>query len=218
LHISSPVYQINREIRDREVRVVSETGEQLGVMPLKSALEIAVNRDLDLVKVQGNIVPPVCKLMDYGKFRFEQAKRDKEVKKNQKVSETKELWLSPSTGQHDFDTKLRTGRSFLQDGDRLKVTVKFKGREMAHQELGRNLLRKYSAACEDLAQVASESKMDGRRMSMLLAPKKTDATAKPVVSKEKSAEPGISDSTTSGATRATTVSGGAASGVSGGAN
>jgi translation initiation factor IF-3 len=151
--------------------VVSENGEQLGVMPIRSALDIAANRDLDLVKVQPNAAPPVCKLMDYGKFRFEQSKKEKEFKKNQHVTETKEIRLSPGIGTHDFDTKLKNGRSFLTEGDRLKVSVRFRGREMAHTDIGRELLKRFAAACEDIATVFAESKLDGRQMIMFLAPK-----------------------------------------------
>jgi len=140
-------------------------------MPTRAALEIAANRDLDLVKVQGNATPPVCKLMDFGKFRFEQSKKEKEFKKNSKVGETKELWLTPGTGEHDFETKLKIGRTFLVKGDKLKVTVKFKGRQMAHQDLGHNLLKKFADACADIAVVSDNGKMDNRRLSMLLMPK-----------------------------------------------
>jgi len=140
-------------------------------MPIRAALEIAANRDLDLVKVQANAVPPVCKLMDYGKFRFEQAKREKEVKKNQKITETKELRLSPGIGKHDFDTKLNNARGFLENGDRVKVGVRFRGREMAHTDLGSDLLKRFAAECEDLATVSAPAKLDGRQMIMILSPK-----------------------------------------------
>jgi translation initiation factor IF-3 len=153
------------------VRVITDSGEQLGVMPLRAALEIAANRDLDLVKVQANATPPVCKLMDYGKFKFEQSKRDKEVKKNQKITETKEIRLSPGIGQHDFDTKLKNARSFLDEGDRVKVGVRFRGREMAHTDLGSDLLKRFAAGCEDIAAVSAAAKLDGRQMIMILSPK-----------------------------------------------
>jgi translation initiation factor IF-3 len=140
-------------------------------MPIKAALEIAANRDLDLVKVQANAVPPVCKLMDYGKFRFEQRKKDKEIKKNQHIADTKEVQLSPSIGAHDFDTKLKAARSFLGDGDRVKVSIRFHGREMAHTDIGRELMLKFAVSCSDLATVTAEAKLDGRRMIMVISPK-----------------------------------------------
>ena len=170
-NISSISYQTNREIRDKEVRVVTESGEQLGVMPIRAAMDLAANRDLDLVKVQPNANPPVCKLMDYGKFKFEQSKKEKEIKKNQHVTETKEIRLSPGIGAHDYDTKLKNGRSFLEEGDRLKVNVRFRGREMAHTDIGRELLKKFAEACADVASVTSESKLDGRNMTMVLTPR-----------------------------------------------
>ncbi|MDR2530029.1 MAG: translation initiation factor IF-3 [Oscillospiraceae bacterium] len=177
IDISSIVYQINREIRDRDVRVVSETGEQLGVMPVRAALDIAQNRELDLVKVQPNASPPVCKLMDYGKFKFEQSKKEKEFKKNQHITETKEIRLSATIGSADFDRHVKTGRGFLADGNRLKLGIRFRGRQMAHTDIGRELLRKFAASCEDISTIASESKLDGRQMTMLLAPK-AQATVK----------------------------------------
>jgi translation initiation factor IF-3 len=130
--ISSTAHQINDEITDKEVRLIGDDGAQLGIMSAAAALEIATERDLDLVKISPNSVPPVCKIMDYGKYRFEQSKRDKETKKNQKVIEVKEIRMSPGIGLNDFNTKLKNGQKFLADGDRLKVTVRFRGREMTH--------------------------------------------------------------------------------------
>jgi len=144
-------HQINEEIRDAEVRLISETGEQLGIMSTEAAMDIAVERDLDLVKIAPNSKPPVCKLMDYGKYRFEQSKREKEAKKNQHVVEIKEIRMSPGIGDNDFNTKLRSGVKFLQDGDRLKVTVRFRGRQMAHTRLGEELLTRFAEGCAEVA-------------------------------------------------------------------
>ena len=137
-------YQINEEIRDREVRLIGENGEQLGIMSAAAAMDIAVQKDLDLVKIAPGSNPPVCKIMDYGKYRFEQSKREKEARKNQRIVEVKEIRMSPGIGDNDFLVKLRNGQKFLADGDRLKVTVRFRGREMAHTNIGEQLLRDFA--------------------------------------------------------------------------
>ncbi len=164
-------YQLNDEIRDKEVRVISETGEQLGIMSSEEALQIAEERDMDLVKIAPGSNPPVCKIMDYGKYRFEQSKREKEAKKNQHVIEVKEIRMSPSIGENDFNTKLKNGQKFLAGGDRLKVTVHFRGREMAHTNIGEQLLRDFAAKCADLANLDKQPKLEGRNMSIFLSPK-----------------------------------------------
>ncbi len=164
-------HQINEEIRDREVRLISGTGEQLGVMSAAAALAIAEENDLDLVKIAPGSNPPVCKLMDYGKYKFEQGKRDKEAKKNQRVIEIKEIRMSPSIGDNDFNVKLRNGQKFLNDGDRVKVTVRFRGREMAHTNLGEELLRRFAEQCADIASIDKNPKLEGRNMAMFLSPK-----------------------------------------------
>ena len=164
-------HQINEEIRDAEVRLISETGEQLGIMSTEAAMDIAVERDLDLVKIAPNSKPPVCKLMDYGKYRFEQSKREKEAKKNQHVVEIKEIRMSPGIGDNDFNTKLRSGVKFLQDGDRLKVTVRFRGRQMAHTRLGEELLTRFAEGCAEVATMDKNPKLEGRNMAMVLSPK-----------------------------------------------
>jgi len=164
-------HQINEDIRDKEVRLISETGEQLGVMPVERALEIAAERELDLVKIAPGSNPPVCKIMDYGKFRFEQSKREKEAKKNQHIMEIKEIRMSPSIGLNDFNVKLKNGQKFLRDGDRLKVTVRFRGREMAHTNLGEELLRNFAAQCTEFSTMDKNPKLEGRSMSMFLSPK-----------------------------------------------
>ena len=134
--IAHTAHQINEEIHDKEVRLISAQGEQLGIMPLAEALAKAGDADLDLVKISPNAVPPVCKLMDYGKYRFEQTKRDKEAKKNQRIVEIKEVRMSPGIDVNDFNVKVRNAQRFLSDGNRVKVAVRFRGREMAHTDIG----------------------------------------------------------------------------------
>ncbi|MEF9971026.1 MAG: translation initiation factor IF-3 [Oscillospiraceae bacterium] len=164
-------HQINEDIQDKEVRLISDSGEQLGVMTLQAAMDIAVEKDLDLVKIAPGSVPPVCKIMDYGKYRFEQAKRDKEAKKNQHIVEVKEIRMSPSIGENDFNVKLRNGMKFLTEGDRLKVTVRFRGREMAHTNLGEILLKDFAEKCAEVAVLDKNPKLEGRNMAMFLSPK-----------------------------------------------
>ena len=151
-------YLVNEEIRDREVRLIGEDGEQLGIMSAAAALNIAIEKDLDLVKIAPGSNPPVCKIMDYGKYRFEQSKREKEARKNQRVIEIKEIRMSPSIGENDFLVKLKNGQKFLTDGDRVKVTVRFRGREMAHTNIGEQLLRDFAAKCSELANLDKQPK------------------------------------------------------------
>jgi len=140
-------------------------------MPASQALEIAYEQDLDLVKIAPSSVPPVCKIMDYGKYRFEQAKREKEARKNQRIVEVKEIRMSPSIGLNDFKTKLKNAQRFLQDGDRLKVTVRFRGREMAHTNIGEELLKKFAEECSEFGTVEKNPKLEGRFMTMFISPK-----------------------------------------------
>jgi translation initiation factor IF-3 len=140
-------------------------------MSAAEALDIAAEQDLDLVKISPNATPPVCKIMDYGKYRFEQAKREKEAKKNQHVMEVKEIRMSPGIGLNDFNVKLKNGQKFLKDGDRVKVTVRFRGREMAHTEIGEELLNSFAEQCAEIATVDKKPKLDGRHMSMFMSPK-----------------------------------------------
>ena len=167
--ISKQGHQINEEIRDREVRLVSETGEQLGIMSARDALERAIEANLDLVKISPTANPPVCKLMDYGKYRFEQTKRDKEAKKNQRIVEIKEVRMSPGIDVNDFNVKVRNAQRFLADGNRVKVTVRFRGREMAHTDIGKRLLEKFAEDCAEVATMDKEPKLDGRHMTMFLS-------------------------------------------------
>ena len=171
LLIATTDHQLNEEIRDKEVRLISDTGEQLGIMSAQDALKLAEEQGLDLVKISPNAVPPVCKIMDYGKFRFEQTKREKEARKNQRVVEIKEVRMSPSIDVNDFNVKLRSAQKFLGEGNRVKVTVRFRGREMAHTDIGQNLLVKFAESCGECAVLDKEPKLEGRHMSIFLSPK-----------------------------------------------
>jgi translation initiation factor IF-3 len=169
--IANNAHQINEEIRDREVRLIDAEGGQLGVMSAAAAQALADEAGLDLVKISPTATPPVCKLMDYGKFRFEQAKREKEAKKNQHVVEIKEIRMSPGIDIGDFNTKLRNAQKFLSEGNRVKVTVRFRGREMAHTDIGKKLLLDFADQCAELANMDKEPKLEGRHMSLFLAAK-----------------------------------------------
>ena len=142
--IATTTHEINEQIRDPQVRLISEEGEQLGIVSAEEALRIATEAGYDLVKIAPNSVPPVCRIMDYGKFRFEQTKKEKEAKKNQRVIEIKEIRMSPGIDTNDFNTKLKNAQKFLGDGDRVKVSVRFRGREMAHTEIGADLLKDFA--------------------------------------------------------------------------
>lgn len=169
--ISSAVHQLNEEIRDSEIRLIGDDGEQLGIMSAAEALRIADEQGLDLVKISPQAVPPVCKLMNYGKFRFERSKREKEAKKNQHVVEIKEIRMSPSIDVGDFNTKLKNAQKFLDDGDRVKVSVRFRGREMAHTDIGKTLLVRFAELCAEKGTLDKEPKLEGRSMAMFLSPK-----------------------------------------------
>ena len=164
-------HQINEEIRDKELRVIGADGSQLGIMTSSDALALAEEKDLDLVKIAPNAVPPVCKIMDYGKYRFEQSKREKEAKKNQRVIEIKEIRLSPNIDVHDFDTKVGHARKFLSAGNKTKVSIRFRGREMTHTDLGLTIMAQFAEKCADIASVEKPAKLEGRQMLMFLAPK-----------------------------------------------
>ena len=169
--IANTGHQTNEEIRDKEVRLISDTGEQLGIVSSQEALRMAEEQGLDLVKISPIAVPPVCKLMDYGKYRFEQTKREKEARKNQRVVEIKEVRMSPSIDVNDFNVKLRNAQKFLSEGNRCKVTVRFRGREMAHTNIGQDLLMKFAEDCGEIAVVDKSPKLEGRHMSIFLSPK-----------------------------------------------
>jgi len=178
LPIANTAPQINEEIRDKEIRLISDSGEQLGIMTAQEALRMAEEQNLDLVKISPNAVPPVCKLMDYGKFRFEQTKREKEARKNQRVVEIKEVRMSPSIDVNDFNVKMRNAQKFLSEGNRCKVTVRFRGREMAHTDIGQDLLVKFAEGCSDVAVMDKAPKLEGRHMSIFLSPKPAKDTKK----------------------------------------
>lgn len=163
---------INDEIRDKEVRLVGPEGEQLGIVSSARALELADVKNLDLVKIAPQAKPPVCKIMDYGKHKFELAKREKENRKNQKVVAVKEVRLSSNIDEHDFNTKVKAGIKFLQNGDKVKVSVRFRGREITHSSLGRDMLMKFKDAIEEYGSVDKGIKMEGRNMAMFITPKK----------------------------------------------
>ncbi len=188
--IANAAHQINEEILDKEVRLIGDQGEQLGIMSVVEALRIATERELDLVKIAPGSTPPVCKIMDYGKFRFEQAKKEKEAKKNQRVIEIKEIRMSPGIDTNDFNTKLKNAQKFLNDGDRVKVSVRFRGREMAHTEIGAVLLKDFAALCAEIANMDKAPKLEGRNMSMFLSPKPQPTAKKPAKPKQpKTQEP-----------------------------
>ena len=173
MKIATVEHELNEEITDKEVRLIGEDGAQLGIMSGAEALKVAIEHELDLVKISPQAVPPVCRLMDYGKFRFEQAKREREASKNQHVIEVKEIRMSPGIGDNDFNTKLRNGSKFLQDGDRLKVTIRFRGREMAHTAIGEELLNRFADSLKEVAVLDKAPKLEGRNMSIFLSPKPT---------------------------------------------
>ena len=169
--ISKQVHELNEDIRDKEIRLIGGNGEQLGIMSPAEALRIAEEEDLDLVKISPQAVPPVCKLMNYGKFRFEQSKREKEARKNQHQVEIKEIRMSPGIDTGDINTKLKSARKFIADGNRVKVSVRFRGREMAHTDIGKELLNQFAEQCADVASLERNARLEGRMMSIFLAPK-----------------------------------------------
>ncbi len=173
LPIANKELQINEQIRDSEVRVIGAGGEQVGIMSARDAQKLADDSNLDLVKISPNATPPVCRIMDYGKYRFEQAKREKEARKNQRVVETKEIRLGLNTDVADFNTKQRQAAKFLQGGDKVKVSIRFRGREMGHPEIGREMMDRFAEACAEIAVVEKAAKLEGRNMLMFLAPKPT---------------------------------------------
>ncbi len=163
--------RINRDIRNREVQLIDAEGENHGVTETFVAIKMAEDAGLDLVEVAPNAEPPVCKIMDYGKFRFAEQKKAAEARKKQKTVEVKEIKLRPGIDKHDFDVKMRHAREFFEEGDKVKVTLRFRGREMAHQELGIRVLEKVKAEMLDVAKIEMEPSMEGRQVMMILAPK-----------------------------------------------
>ena len=169
--ISIKDLQINEEIRDKELRVIGVDGEQLGIMSLDDAQRVAIDHNLDLVKIVPQAKPPVAKVMDYGKYRFEQAKKEKEAKKNQKVIEIKEIRLSVNIDKHDFDTKLQNAIKFLKQGNKVKVTIRFRGRQMAHANFGYDAMERFAKGCEEFGSIEKQPKLEGRSMIMFIAAK-----------------------------------------------
>ena len=163
---------INEEIRDKEVRLIDADGTQLGIVSLREAMAVAQEKNLDLVKIAPQSKPPVCKVMDYGKYRLDQIKKEKEARKNQKIMEIKEVRLSPNIDDHDLTTKLKNAIKFLEKGDKVKVSVRFRGREMTHTEIGREVLDSFTAGLGDAGEVEKAPKMEGRSMVMFLMPKR----------------------------------------------
>jgi len=162
---------VNDRIRANEVRLIGKDGEQIGVVQRKEALRLAEEANMDLVLVSPNAKPPVARVMDYGKYRHEQQKKEREARKNQKVVNIKEIRLSPTIDDHDFDTKLRNARKFLEKGDKVKVSIRFRGRAITHKDIGREVLERMAEKASDISQVESKAKMDGRSMFLMLAPK-----------------------------------------------
>ena len=163
--------QINEQIRDEQIRLIGAAGDQLGLMSARDAQHLADEAGLDLVKIAPNATPPVCRIMDYGKYRFEQAKKEKEARKNQHVVETKEIRLGLNIDIGDFNTKVKHASRFIEEGNKVKVSIRFRGREMGHPEKGKDTMDRFADACKDFAVVEKPSKMEGRNMLMFLAPK-----------------------------------------------
>ena len=162
---------INEEIRDKEVRLIDSDGAQLGIVSAKEAQNMAYAKNLDLVKIAPKAEPPVCRIMDYGKYKYEMAKKEKEARKNQKVVEIKEVRLSPTIDEHDFNTKLNHALKFLKNGDKVKVTIRFRGREVQHSSLGETILKKFADGVSEVANVDKNPKLEGRFMTMFVSPK-----------------------------------------------
>ena len=169
--IISKEHMINEEIRAKEVRVVGANGEQIGVVSLREALQLAMDANMDLVNVAPTAKPPVCRIMDYGKFRFEQSKKEKEARKNQKIINIKEIRFSPTIEDHDLNFKARNAQKFLQDGDKVKVTIRFRGREVDHVTFGEKALGRFYDIVKDHCVVEKPAKLEGKNMTMVLAPK-----------------------------------------------
>jgi translation initiation factor IF-3 len=163
--------RINEEIRAKEIRVVSPEGEQLGIMPVKEALKLALEKELDLVEVAPNAKPPVCRIMDYGKYRYEQSKREREARKKQRIIEVKEIRMTPKIEQHDFLVKVKAVQKFLKDGDKVKAMIRFRGREIVHAELGRTILMQLFENVREHAVIEREPKIEGKNMIMILSGK-----------------------------------------------
>lgn len=171
MNINEPM--INEEIRDKEVRVIGADGTQLGVMPTAQAIALAEEQGLDLVRMQSPAVPPVCKLIDYDKHRYEQSKRERELRKNQRIVDIKEVQLSATIGENDVQTKLKNAVKFLEDGDKVKVTIRFRGRQIAHTDIGMTIMQDFASRIEEYGNIERRPMLEGRHMIMVIAPKAT---------------------------------------------
>ncbi|CAM2965184.1 translation initiation factor IF-3 [Chryseobacterium mucoviscidosis] len=169
--VISKDHMINDEIRAKEVRLVGAEGEQIGITPIREALQMAIDLNLDLVNVAPQAKPPVCRIMDYGKFRYEQQKKDKEARKNQKIVDIKEVWFRSNIEEHDYQTKLRNVVKFLKEGDKVKCSVRYRGREIAHAAIGQRILERVKVEVAELCTIERQPKLEGRSMIMILAPK-----------------------------------------------
>lgn len=170
--IISKDYLINEEIREKEVRLIDSNGEQIGIVPTKKAMDMAESKQMDLVMIAQKAKPPVCKIMDYNKYLYEVAKREKEAKKNQKVINVKEIRFSPNIEDHDIGVKAKNAQKFLKDGDKVKVTVRFRGREMGNTSVGFNLLKNFAERLSEVGEIEKQAKLEGRNLTMVLKPKK----------------------------------------------
>ncbi|MBB6731059.1 translation initiation factor IF-3 [Cohnella sp. CBP 2801] len=164
-------HQINEEIRAKEVRLIGADGEQIGIKPFREAMQMAIDANMDLVNIAPQAKPPVCRIMDYGKFRYEQQKKDKEARKNQKIVDLKEVWFRSNIEEHDYQTKFRNVVKFLGEGDKVKCSVRFRGREIAHANIGQKILERVANEVSDICVVERVPKLEGRSMIMILAPK-----------------------------------------------
>lgn len=162
---------INEQIRDKEIRLIDETGEQLGIVSAKEAQKLADEKKLDLVKIAPTAKPPVCRIMDYGKYKFDQAKKEKEARKKQKTVDVKELRLSPSIDTHDIQVKVKKANEFLKDGDKVKISIRFRGREIGHSKAGMAIMEDFAKATEEFGVIDKQPKMEGKSLVMFLAPK-----------------------------------------------
>ncbi|WP_202886978.1 translation initiation factor IF-3 [Cohnella zeiphila] len=170
-NIISKDHQINEEIRAKEVRLIGADGEQIGIKPFREAMQMAIDANMDLVNIAPQAKPPVCRIMDYGKFRYEQQKKDKEARKNQKIVDLKEVWFRSNIEEHDYQTKFRNVVKFLGEGDKVKCSVRFRGREIAHANIGQKILERVANEVSDICVVERVPKLEGRSMIMILAPK-----------------------------------------------
>ncbi len=169
--ISNKELQINEQIRDAEVRLIDADGAQVGIVPIKKAMQMATKADMDLVKIADKANPPVCKIMDYGKYKFDMAKKEKESKKNQRISSVKEVRISMNIDVNDLNTKVNHAKRFAEDGDKIKVSMRLKGRELGHTDIGRNLMMKFADMCSEFADLSKAVVLEGKSLSMFLVPK-----------------------------------------------